>query len=281
MARLGFTGGLDVAALLGVLANHLVPGAERLDEGRGSFTRLLTVRGSRVAVTVTPADDHVRVAWDGPPALATDVSARVRFWLDLDADLPRIEDALSQDPLLAGLVSARPGLRVVRHPEPFEAAVGTVLGQQVSLAGGRVLAGRLVREFGTPGPADLLAFPTPAALAAVPTQELRAAVGLTGARAAAITALATACADGLRIDPDGDHAAIRRRLLELPGIGAWTVDYLTVRALADPDAFTPSDLVLRRALGGATPADAAHRSEAWRPYRAYALAHLWAEGVGQ
>jgi 3-methyladenine DNA glycosylase/8-oxoguanine DNA glycosylase len=83
------------------------------------------------------------------------------------------------------------------------------------------------------------------------------------------------CASGLRIHPDADHAEIRHRLLQLRGIGPWTVEYLAVRVLGDRDAFPAGDLVLRRALGGVASTEAAKLSQRWQPYRAYALFHLW------
>lgn len=91
--------------------------------------------------------------------------------------------------------------------------------------------------------------------------------------------MATACADGLVLDPDGDHDRIRHQLGALRGVGPWTVDYLSVRLLGDRDAFPAGDLVLRRALGAVTSAEATRLSSRWRPYRAYALFHLWGQGM--
>ena len=204
---------------------------------------------------------------------------KVRHWLDLDVDLETVNASLSRDPVLEALVRKRPGLRVMRYPEPFEAAVLTVIGQQISLAAGRTFAGRLLAAYGTPTPYGLTAFPTAEELAAVAPEDLQRSVGLTGARSATVHTLASAVAEGLEIDPDGDHAQIRKDLLALRGIGPWTADYLGVRVLGDPDAFPPGDLVLRRALGGIPTTEAASRAEAWRPYRAYALFHLWSEGL--
>jgi DNA-3-methyladenine glycosylase II/AraC family transcriptional regulator of adaptative response / DNA-3-methyladenine glycosylase II len=150
-----------------------------------------------------------------------------------------------------------------------------VLGQQVSLAAARTFGARLVAAYGAPGPGDLTSFPIPEALATVPVEELRATVGLTGARAATLHGLAAAAASGLPLAAGTDPALFRASLLALPGIGPWTADYLAVRVLGDRDAFTASDLVLRRALGGVSVAAADAASQAWRPYRAYALFHLW------
>jgi 3-methyladenine DNA glycosylase/8-oxoguanine DNA glycosylase len=201
----------------------------------------------------------------------------VRGWLGLDADVSRVAEVLGTDPLLGPLVAARPGLRIMGYADGFEGAVCTVLGQQVSLAAARTFAARLVAGFGAAGRdrAGLRLFPGAAELAAAGPDAIRAAVGLTGPRARTVHALAAACADGLRIDAGGDHAAIRARLLALPGIGPWTVEYLAMRALRDPDAFPDGDLVLRRALGAGSAKEVRQAAEAWSPLRAYAAFHLW------
>ena len=96
-------------------------------------------------------------------------------------------------------------------------------------------------------------------------------VGLTGQRQRTVQAVATMVADGsLDLSPGADRDATRARLLAIPGVGPWTADVIALRALADPDAWVPGDLILRRAVErrGADP-------EAWRPWRAYAALHLW------
>ncbi len=127
-------------------------------------------------------------------------------------------------------------------------------------------------------------FPTPAAIAAAAPDELP---GGPARRRQTLQALARLLADGeLAIDPGSDRGEVRARLLALPGVGPWTTEYIAMRALADPDAFLPTDLGVRRALealgrsdptlrGGCSPRDAARLAEGWRPWRAYALAHLW------
>jgi AraC family transcriptional regulator, regulatory protein of adaptative response / DNA-3-methyladenine glycosylase II len=165
----------------------------------------------------------------------------------------------------------------VRAPgsvDPAETAVRAVLGQQVSLAAARTLAGRLVALCGEPLPdadgALTHVFPAPAAIAAAPLER----IGMPDARRRTLRALGAGLASG-ELDL-GDRAA----LLAIPGIGPWTADYVALRALRDPDAFPAGDLGVRRgarALG--LPADAAgleRRAERWRPWRRYAAHHLWA-----
>jgi AraC family transcriptional regulator of adaptative response / DNA-3-methyladenine glycosylase II len=102
--------------------------------------------------------------------------------------------------------------------------------------------------------------------------------GIIATRARSIIALAAAqvsgefCLDGgAHRDPD---VAIRR-LTELPGIGPWTAHYLAMRALRWPDAFPKEDVAVRHALGGLTAQQAEVQSQPWRPWRSYAVMHLW------
>jgi AraC family transcriptional regulator of adaptative response / DNA-3-methyladenine glycosylase II len=221
------------------------------------------------------------------------VVSRCRQLLDLDADPQAINAVLAADGVLAPLVAARPGLRVPGAYDGFELAVRAVLGQQVSLAAARTFATRIAARHGShlPAftddslPADMatdghgrpwLLFPRAADLADADLSGL----GLTTARQATLRTLAHAVADGgLALDRGADPEETAARLAELPGIGPWTVAYILMRAVGDPDAFPASDLGLRRALerlGG--DASLARR---WRPWRAYAAVHLWAFEAGQ
>jgi 3-methyladenine DNA glycosylase/8-oxoguanine DNA glycosylase len=276
--RIGAVGPLDVPFALGVLAAHAIPGAEVSSPADRSHTRLIRTGTGTVPVTVTFGEEvDAHATADGPAVLA-EITAVIRRWLDLDTDIRVVGTALGADPVLGPLVRARPGVRLIGFPDEFEGVVMTVLGQQVSLAAARTFGGRLTAAYGTPAGAGLLAFPDPCRLAAVPAHELRAAVGLTTARAMTVHALARAWQAGFTLD--GQHPAqARRRLLELPGIGPWTADYLTVRALRDPDTFAAGDLVVRRALGNVTTAQARTLSARWSPWRSYALFHLWAAAV--
>ncbi|MHA7132802.1 DNA-3-methyladenine glycosylase family protein [Oerskovia turbata] len=272
----------DAAAALATLVAHAVPGVDHVDPHRGEATRLVEARSGAVAVTVRLTPEAIEVRGSGPDA--DEVCALVSRWFDTDADLSTVHAVLRADPVLSPLLDQRPGLRVVGHPSGFEAAVTTVLGQQVSLAACRTFAGRLAATHGrpvdVPGADGLRLFPDPGALAGVDPDELRSAVGITRARTRTLLALADACADGLTLGPRvaEDPAALadtRARLLALPGIGPWTVDYLSVKVLGDRDGFVPGDLVLRRALGGVDARAAERASRAWSPVRAYALFHLW------
>lgn len=279
---------LDVAGELAVdplrrwLAAHALPGAERHVDG--VHERVVWTGDGPVAVSVDLGRSARgrQVALRAPAGALEEAAAVVRRWLDLDADPAAAQAWLARDPLLAPLVAARPGLRIPRAVRGSETAVLTVLGQQVSLAAARTFGGRLVAAFGTPLPA-LTAFPDPAVLAAAGPDRIRAVTGVTGARSRTVHALAEALAGGLDLDAaagDPRRAAdAHAQLLALPGIGPWTADYVALRVFGDSDAFLPGDLVLRRAMGGVSAREAAARAEAWRPWRGYALLHLWTAAV--
>jgi AraC family transcriptional regulator of adaptative response / DNA-3-methyladenine glycosylase II len=226
--------------------------------GTGTGTDHLTVR-------IRPADI----------ADLTGIVAKLRRWLDLDADPQLIAEALGPDPIIGPLLAARPGLRVPGSLDGATTALLTVIGQAVSLKAASVFAGRLVGAFGAPvGDSGLRAFPTAQVVADAGAEALRE-IGLTGSRAAALHRLAEALAGGLELSPAADRTEVRRTLLALPGIGPWTADYIALRALGDPDAFAPDDLVLKRSLGAKTARQASVIASAWSPWRSYAAMHLW------
>ncbi|HEX3875209.1 MAG TPA: hypothetical protein VHW26_13735, partial [Solirubrobacteraceae bacterium] len=157
------------------------------------------------------------------------------------------------------------------------------VGQQVSVAGARTVLGALVRAAGQPIPNAVLpithTFPTPDALARLAVEQ-PAAFPMPASRRRALAAMAEAVAAGdLAIDPGADPDALRTGLIKLHGIGPWTAAYVGMRALGDPDAFLPTDLGVRRAvaqLGQAGDPSSVNRiADRWRPWRAYAVAHLW------
>lgn len=270
--RLRHRAPFDADAWLAHVAARAVPGLEEV-EGR-VVRRVLPGRTGPVLAELDLTDGVVaRLVLPHLDELSRAVG-RLRHWADLDADPARVDEVLGEDPVLAPLVAARPGLRVPGTVDAAELALRTVLGQQVSVAGARTLTGRLVAALGRPTPWGLHAFPTPAAVAGAGVPGLRP-LGLTGARAAALAALAAALDGGLDLDPGADRERSRAALAALPGIGPWTVDYVTLRALGDPDVFPAHDLVLRQVLGGVTPAEARRRAERWRPWRGYAAQHLW------
>jgi AraC family transcriptional regulator of adaptative response / DNA-3-methyladenine glycosylase II len=224
-------------------------------------------------VALAPTPEHVRctLRLQDMRDLSAAI-ARCRRLLDLDADPVAVDAQLSQDPLLAPLVRKAPGRRVPRTVDGDELAIRAVLGQQVSTAAGRTLAGRLVTAFGDAVEDDTLTHLFPTAERLVDAGEHLA---MPQSRRDTVLRLARALADGdLDLDPGVDREDARHRLAALKGIGPWTVETVAMRALGDPDAFLPTDLGVAQGLKalGAT------HTDTWRPWRAYAVQHLWALG---
>jgi AraC family transcriptional regulator, regulatory protein of adaptative response / DNA-3-methyladenine glycosylase II len=278
--RLPFRPPLDAEGLIAFLALRAVPGVEQVHDG--AYRRSLRLPHGSGVVELRPADGHVHARyWLSDLRDLAAAMQRSRALLDLDSDPHSVLDSLAADPLLGALVRGAPGRRVPGHVDAHELAVRAVLGQQVSLRGASTLAARLVAHHGEPL-ADPLGtvthlFPTAEALAGADPEQL----AMPRTRRRALIALATALARGeLVLDAGAERHDARRRLLELAGIGSWTADYIAMRALRDPDAFPASDLGVRHALErfghDGRPAAAERIAERWRPYRAYAVQHLWA-----
>lgn len=281
-------------ALRAFLGNHAVPGRELVHHDGEQISRIVDAPGGPACATVRWGDDPEQVTADLRLSRLDDlmpVIAALRRWLDLDADPAATDEALSTDPLLAALVTKRPGIRIPGSVDGGELAMNTVLGQQVSIPAARTLQARLVAAFGRTvagerlteglGPTEFRSAPDPTRIAATAPEELRDTLRITSARARSLHALATALADGLRLDPGVDRAETRARLLALPGIGPWTTEVIALRALGDPDAFPAGDLVLRRALGSPAEREVRALAERWRPWRGSALMHLWTEAAHQ
>jgi len=256
---------LDGRQLLPFLAARAVPGVEEVVDG--TYRRSLA-DGS--VLSVRPGERRTEV--DGPIAVA-------RAIMRLDTDPDAILARLGVDPLLGALVREAPGRRIPGHPDPAELAVRALLGQQISVAAARTLAGRLVAMAGeplaTPVGGVTHGFPTPAALAALDPD----ALPMPRARARALVGIATA---SLRASPQPASPALGPFGEHLPGVGPWTAAYVALRS-GDDDAFLPTDLGVRHGLAalGADPGRAAELAEAWRPYRGFAVAHLWAAAGAQ
>ena len=259
--------------VLGFLATRAVSGVEDASTP-GVYRRVVATAHGPAIVTLEPGAGQVTARLRLPDLCDLGgLVARLRRLLDLDADPAAVDSALAVDPALAPLVSARPGLRVPGAVDGFELAVRAIIGQQVSVSAARTLAGRLAQAYGEelsePDGRLRRAFPTAAAIAEADLGGL----GLTGARERALRALGAEVAAGrLRLDPGADRMATRARLLSLPGVGAWTAEYVAMRALADPDAWPHTDLVLARQVAAKSA-----KPQLWRPWRAYGAVHLWTD----
>ena len=308
--RLAYRHPIDMERTFGFLAARAIEGVESVEDGRYRRTMLLP-NGTGI-VSLGPAGPgpgsgsgsgldsgsgsgyvECELQLEDLRDLTAAVQ-RCRRLLDLDADPEAVTSYLSADPVLGPLARACPGRRSPGHVDGGELALRAVLGQQVSVAAARRLGSRLVAAYGKPlerADGSLThCFPTAETLAGADP----ATLPMPRARAAALTGLATALASGgLSLDPGAERDLAQERLLALPGIGPWTTAYIRMRALSDPDAFLPGDAGVLGALArlGAVPAGtgsgaragtaraaaaAASLAEGWRPWRSYAVHHLWA-----
>jgi AraC family transcriptional regulator of adaptative response / DNA-3-methyladenine glycosylase II len=284
--RLAYRHPNPTSRLFSFLALRAVPGVEEGDAD--SYRRSLTLpHGTGLATLSDSGDGSLRCVLQLEDLRDLTVAAkRLRSLFDLDADPSAVAEVLGADPLLAPAVAALPGLRIPGHVDGDELIVRAVLGQQVSVAGARTLAGRLAAAHGRPLPTPLgtvtRAFPTAAALAGLSPADLPMPEG----RARALLRITELLALGdIVLDPGADREEVSAQLLAVPGIGPWTVAYVRMRALGDPDAFLEGDLGVRRALDrlGVPPSQRSARAaaERWRPYRAYALQYLWSDLPGR
>lgn len=277
--RLPFRQPLHAQTLLSFLASRAVPGVEEVTST--TYRRTLDLPGGTGVAALTIEADRVtcRLHLDAMADLQAAVR-RCRRLLDLDADPIGIDEQLGADADLGPLVARRPGLRAPGAVDGFEVAVRAVLGQQVTVAAARTLAGRLAGRLGThiDDPDGLTTvFPDAGAVAdAGPSIP-----GMPARRAAALHGVAVAVATGrLDLSPGSDREHAHATLMTVPGIGTWTADYVTMRALGDPDRLLVDDIAVRRAAARLglpdAPASLARRGGGWSPWRSYATHHLHA-----
>jgi len=268
----------DLRQLFSFLSPRAIRDVEVVEAG--SYLRTLRLPRGHGVLRLSSAGPEVRchlaVADHRDLAVAVE---RCHWLLDLGADPAEIDAHLGTDELLRESVRRLPGLRVPGNPDGFEVAVRAIIGQQISVAGARTIAGRLTAQYGErltidAPPGATLVFPAPEVLAGVDPGTLP----MPTARARCLVGLAAAVADGtVVLDRSLDRNEVRDSLLGLSGVGPWTADYIAMRALGDPDVFLATDVGVKHGLArlGVTESPAAV-SQRWRPWRSYALMHVWA-----
>ncbi|HEY5347500.1 MAG TPA: AlkA N-terminal domain-containing protein [Rhizomicrobium sp.] len=282
--KLAYRPPYDWDAMLGFLFRHAVEGVEYVDKNK--YARAIEIAGACGSVEIAPGKGYLIAVIRFPKVEALlGIVARLRRMFDLDADVGAIAAHLSADASLAPLIARRPGLRMPGAWDGFELAIRAILGQQISVAAARALAGKLTALAGRPLSPDVTgserlthAFVTPKRLLAADLSSL----GMPRARREALCAMARAAlADRKLLEPTGSFDEARARLQALPGFGPWTAQYWALRALRDADAFPETDVALLRNPAVAqkgkrpTPGALLARAESWRPWRGYAAQHLW------
>ena len=275
----------DWQAVLSFLATRAIPGIDCCHDG--TYTRTIEIHGRRGILAVR--NDTARNALVAQLEIAATVdlstiAQRLQSMFDLDVDPAAVSEVLSVDERLGPLVAARPGLRLPGCWDPFELIVRAILGQQITVAAARTIATRVVERYGRPfgsgtrlpcGQAPRL-FPNAQTLAAADIQS----IGMPGRRVQTLQSFAQAVTDdAIDLNPGADGERLTQQLLSIKGIGQWTAGYVQLRTLKDPDAFPPGDIALLRAaqsLGIAqTQPQLQQAAQAWRPWRASAVAYLW------
>ncbi|HHP7424511.1 TPA: DNA-3-methyladenine glycosylase 2 [Enterobacter roggenkampii] len=196
---------------------------------------------------------------------------RIERLFDLRCNPQQIAETLGE------LGAARPGLRLPGAMDAYEQGVRAILGQLVSVAMAAKLASRVVALCGEPV-ADCpgyLCFPTPQALAAADPLALKA-LGMPLKRAESLIHLAQSVIDGtFPLSPPANTGEGMKALQQRPGIGRWTANYLALRGWQAKDVFLPDDYLIKQRFAGMTPAQIRRYAERWKPWRSYALLHIW------
>jgi AraC family transcriptional regulator, regulatory protein of adaptative response / DNA-3-methyladenine glycosylase II len=204
---------------------------------------------------------------------------RLRNLFDLTARPDLIAAHLMKDPLLRKAVAENPGLRVPGAFDGFEMAIRAILGQQITVKAATTIACRFAEAFGekikTPFPELTRLTPLARRIARASVDDV-AKLGIISARSRSIIALAQAYVGGsLTLDAGANPEMAISQLVNLPGIGQWTAHYIAMRALRWPDAFPKEDIAVRNNLGGVSAKQAEEMSQVWRPWRSYAVMHIW------
>jgi AraC family transcriptional regulator of adaptative response / DNA-3-methyladenine glycosylase II len=276
--QLGYRPPLAWEDLMAFLGTRVIEGVESITEGR--YRRSVSVEaGGRLHSGWIEVFRNHRC-----PALVVRLDgALVRAIPQILAGVKRLFD-LSSHPIeiasvLGALAQDRPGLRVPGAFNGFETAVRAILGQQITVKAASTVAGRFAEALGEPVQTPFREirrlFPGPRGIAECSVSKI-AELGIVSQRAKSIIALARAVADSvLCLDPGVDVEETIKALMNLPGVGVWTAQYVAMRALAWPDAFPHTDYGVMKAMNEKSPANVLTTAEKWRPWRAYAAMHLW------
>ncbi|MBV8137548.1 MAG: DNA-3-methyladenine glycosylase 2 [Deltaproteobacteria bacterium] len=268
----------DWKSMLEFLAARAVGGIEEIDNRAYRRTVGLRCDGREHSgwLEVSQAEKKSALRVVMSPSLAEtapEILDRVTRLMDVSANPVEIAAGLGR------LAKSNPGLRVPGAFDGFEIGVRAILGQQVTVAAARTVASRFASAFGmqirSPFASLNTVFPAPEKIAQLTVDHI-ARLGVLAARSRSIIALAGATVDGtVQLGPGADVTTELKKLRALPGIGEWTAQYIAMRALDWPDAFPHTDFGVMKALGETNPGRVLKTAEPWRPWRAYAVMHLW------
>ncbi|MBA8064262.1 DNA-3-methyladenine glycosylase 2 [Citrobacter freundii] len=272
MYTLNWQSPYDWPWMLGFLADRAVDGVETV--GTLTYARSLAIGQHRGVVSVVP-DLEANVLQvtlsPGLQPVARECLAKMAQLFDLNCCPQHVVSALGR------LGAARPGLRLPGSVDAFEQGVRAILGQLVSVAMAAKLTAKVVHLYGDrlADAPEYVCFPTPEALAAAQPLELKV-LGMPLKRAEALIHLARAALDGTLkpvAPPDIEQGV--KQLQMFPGIGRWTANYFALRGWQAKDIFLPDDYLIKQRFPGMTPAQIRRYAERWKPWRSYALLHIW------
>ena len=277
---LSYTPPYDWDGVLEFLRLRRLKDVEEVENGAYLRTVRIGSKSGWIRVRHRPAKRAIEIEVSpGLYGLELRLSERLRHLFDLDAQPTAISKVLAQDPLLRAGVKANPGLRIPGAFDPFELTIRAILGQQITVKAATTIGGRFAEAFGqkivTPVPTLSRLTPSSGRVARASVDQV-ARLGIVSARSRCILGIAAAFESGaLQLEPGNEPAKAIEQLVALPGIGPWTAHYIAMRALRWADAFPKEDIAVRNNLGGLSPKRAEALSQAWRPYRAYAVLHVW------
>lgn len=274
--KLAYRPPFDFEGILNFLSLRAVPGVEEIKDNEYRRTIFLNGEPGRLKVSNNSDDNCLQIHLELSEVKHLIAALeRVKRLFDLSADPMEVTQHFSGDPQLAAMANQNPGQRVPGSWDPFEIAVRAIVGQQVSVKGATTVMGKIAKTYGHETEWGLR-FPTAAELAKLDIHQL----SMPTKRAQSIKDLSKQVASGkLSFDDTGDMNSFISQLEDIKGIGAWTAQYIAMRAMGDPNAFLQGDLVLKKVakekLGIDSSKALLERSKAWEPWRAYAGMHLW------
>lgn len=267
-------------AMLAFLSLRAIKGVESVD--KVSYARTVRLGEHKGWIRVTQATKKPGLSVEFTHSLTPVLPVllrRLRNLFDLDAHPDLIAAHLEQEPLLKNSLVKDAGLRVPGAFDGFEMVVRAILGQQITVKAATTIGGRFAEAFGdpiqTPFPSLNRLTPLAARVARATLDEV-ASLGIVSARSRTLMTVAVACEKGeLKLEAATHPEEAIASLVAQPGIGEWTAHYIAMRALRWPDAFPSGDIIVRKNLGGVTAKEAERLSQAWRPWRSYAVMHIW------
>ena len=290
--RLPFTPPIEWQMLLRALSAHLIPGLDNVDQQAQTLDRLLkTPHGyCRVSIDLCAPADYVEVRLILPSISQKKIAGMIRHVeqiitrvFDLESDPAAIITHFTNDDLIAPLTTRYPGLRISGMFDPYELLINTIIGQQISVTAAKTFSTRLVTRFGDKidfnDRGDLYTYPSPQKLLSINPYEFYKKTNLTHKKIDTIQSVCRLISGGFELSDISHDVSARAKLLQIKGIGPWTVEYVILRGLGDSDGFPADDLVIKRCLGVKNAKEAERMAEKWRPYRGYATMYLWTHAV--